>query len=472
MNLGIPDFSQAKVLVVGDLMLDRYWTGDTQRVSPEAPVPVVRVEDVEERPGGAGNVALNVAALGAHCTLLAIVGDDEAGRVVTRTLTDGGVSCDLVASRGFNTITKLRVMSQHQQLIRLDFEDRSVPGYAQLEEKLQQHIHDFDVIVLSDYGKGSLAAVNRLIQIVRDAGKTVVIDPKGDDYAKYRAASYLTPNLKEFRQIAGACDSDEEIHAKAADLIHKLGLEGLLVTRGEAGMSLITRDDFAVHIPTHAREVFDVTGAGDTVIATMAAALASGLGNEHAVRLANTAAGVAVAKLGSATVSTPELKRASHGQRGGHGVLTEDELLTVVAEARSNEETIVMTNGCFDILHAGHVHYLNQAAELGDRLIVAVNVDETVRALKGDDRPVNSLESRATVLAGLAAVDWVVPFSEETPERLICAVKPNLLVKGGDNDPDKVPGAKCVRENGGEVRALDFIDGRSTTHIIQQIRQK
>ncbi len=471
MNLEIPDFSRAKVLVVGDLMLDRYWTGETQRVSPEAPVPVVRVEDIENRPGGAGNVALNVAALGAQCTLLAIIGDDEAGQVVTQTLADGGVNCDLVTSNEVKTITKLRVMSQHQQLIRLDFEDQAVPGHEQLEENLQKHVNDFDVIVLSDYGKGSLAAVNDLIRIGRGAGKTIVIDPKGADYSRYKGASFLTPNLKEFQQIVGACDGDQEIHAKAAELIQDLDLEGLLVTRGEAGMSLVTRDQTAMHIPTHAREVFDVTGAGDTVIATLAAAMASGLSHDHAVRLSNTAAGIAVAKLGSATVTTPELKRASHGQRGGHGVLTEEELLAVVEEARSNDESVVMTNGCFDILHAGHVHYLNQAAELGDRLIVAVNIDETVRALKGNDRPVNNLESRATVLAGLAAVDWVVPFSEKTPERLICAVKPDLLVKGGDNDPDKVPGAACVREHGGQVLALDYVDGRSTTNIIKQIRE-
>ena len=470
MNLEIPDFHSARVLVMGDLMLDRYWTGNTRRVSPEAPVPVVHVEQTEDKPGGAGNVALNIAALGAQCCLLAVVGDDENGAIVEKLLVEGGVDCGLQHEHGFSSITKLRVLSQHQQLIRLDFEDIHVPGHLPLTTRLQELLTEFDVIVLSDYGKGTLQGIQELIRLCRKAGKTVVVDPKGDDFERYRGASLITPNLREFQSIVGACEGDRQIHEQGTNLMDDLELDALLVTRGEQGMSLISAQGDALHIPTHAREVFDVTGAGDTVIATLAAALAAGADKEHAVRLSKLAAGVVVAKLGSATVSVPELKRAAHGQRGGHGVLSEEELLQVVAESRTNGETVVMTNGCFDILHAGHVHYLNQAAELGDRLIVAVNVDDTVKALKGKDRPVNNLESRMAVLAGLAAVDWVVPFSEETPERLICAVKPDLLVKGGDNNPDQVPGAECVRDAGGQVLALDYIEGRSTTRIISQIR--
>ena len=470
MNLEIPDFHSARVLVVGDLMLDRYWTGNTRRVSPEAPVPVVHVEQTEDKPGGAGNVALNIAALGAQCCLLAVVGDDENGAIVEKLLGEGGVRCELQHEHGFSTITKLRVLSQHQQLIRLDFEDSHVPGHFSLAKKLQDLIQEFDVIVLSDYGKGTLHGIQELIKHCRNVGKTVVVDPKGDDFTRYRGASLITPNLKEFQSIVGACEDDDQIHEQGLNLLAELGLEALLVTRGEQGMSLLSAQGDAMHIPTHAREVYDVTGAGDTVIAALAAALAAGAERQQAVRLSNLAAGVVVAKLGSATVSVPELKRAAHGQRGGHGIMSEEELLQAIAESRANGETIVMTNGCFDILHAGHVHYLNQAAELGDRLLVAVNIDETVQALKGQDRPVNNLESRMAVLAGLAAVDWVVPFVEETPERLICSVRPDLLVKGGDNNPDQVPGAGCVREAGGQVLALDYIEGRSTTRIISQIR--
>ena len=473
MQYEIPTFDRARVLVVGDLMLDRYWSGSTSRVSPEAPVPVVHVNDVEERPGGAGNVALNVAALGASCTLLGVVGKDEAADKLAEILQQSAVNCEMLVDENAQTITKLRVMSQHQQLLRLDFEqiDRSrseIRIHDRLKELLPQH----DVVVFSDYGKGTLADITDMIATCKQAGITVLVDPKGNDFEKYRGATLVTPNVGEFQAVVGDCDSDEEIDKRAAELANALDLQAVLITRGERGMSLVAASGEAFHIPTEAQEVFDVTGAGDTVIAMLATAIAAGCSQEHAVYLSNAAAGVAVGKLGSATVSVTELKLAWHAQRGGHGILDEASLLAVVQAARDNGESIVMTNGCFDILHAGHVHYLNQAAALGDRLIVAVNADATVRALKGEDRPVNNLESRSTVLAGLAAVDWVVAFSEETPERLICAVKPDLLVKGGDNDPDQVPGAKCVRAHGGEVRALDYVAGRSTTNIITKIREK
>jgi len=472
MQYEIPAFDQARVLVVGDLMLDRYWSGSTSRVSPEAPVPVVHVNDIEERPGGAGNVALNVAALGSQCTLLGVVGNDEAADRLRQLLKQADVTFELLEDEDSQTITKLRVLSQHQQLLRLDFEQTDNPTCRQpLVNKLKALLPAHDVVVFSDYGKGTLADIGDMIHACKLAGKPVLIDPKGTDYERYRRATVITPNTSEFHAVVGDCCTDEELDRKASQLADDLDIQAILVTRGERGMSLVAAGREALHIPTEAKEVFDVTGAGDTVIATLACAIAADCMLEYAVHLSNVAAGVTVAKLGSATVTVAELKRALHAQRGGHGILDEDTLLHVVDEARENGETIVMTNGCFDILHAGHVHYLNQAASMGDRLIVAVNIDETVRDLKGEGRPVNNLESRMTVLAGLASVDWVVPFTEETPERLICAVKPDLLVKGGDNDPDKVPGAKCVRDNGGEVLALDYIDGRSTTNIIRQIRQ-
>ncbi len=471
MNLDIPDFKNASVLVIGDLMLDQYWTGTTQRISPEAPVPVVQIDDITDRPGGAGNVALNVTALGAKCTLLAVVGNDKNGRSLCDYLENSGVQAKIHRVNGFDTITKLRVLSRNQQLIRLDIEDGIVPESDVLAEGLDDLIANHDVVVFSDYGKGTLTNIGKWIDQCREAGKKAIVDPKGGDFNRYRGASLITPNLKEFQEIVGECSDDREIHRSAVRLIRKAGLEGLLVTRGEAGMSFIPAEGEATHIPAQTREVFDVTGAGDTVIATLAAALAAGTDLEQGVLLSNLAAGVTVAKLGSATVSVPELKRASHAQRGRHGIVTENELLQLVAETRASGESIVMTNGCFDILHAGHVHYLNQAAGLGDHLIVAVNIDEAVRILKGEGRPVNSLESRMAVLAGLATVDWVVPFSEETPERLICEIRPDYLVKGGDNDPDRIPGARCVRETGGQVIVLDYIEGRSTTNIISQIRE-
>ena len=470
----LPDFSLARVLVAGDVMLDRYWHGSTARISPEAPVPVVRVGADEGRPGGAGNVAVNIAALSGSVGLVALTGDDEPADQLQHTLGAAGVTCHLVRAAQFPTITKLRIISRHQQLIRLDFED-GFPGFdsQSLLDVFKQALHRHDVVVLSDYSKGTLTDPGPFIRAAGEAGLPVVIDPKGTDFERYRGATLLTPNFGEFEAVVGQCADEATLVERGLRLIDDLQLDALLVTRGEQGMSLLQREHEPHHLPTQAREVFDVTGAGDTVIATLAAGLAAGLPLESATQLANTAAGVVVAKLGTATVSTRELAQALAAQRTiDHGVIDEPQLLDSISAARARGETVVMTNGCFDILHAGHVTYLEEASKLGDRLIVAVNVDETVRALKGADRPVNPLANRMRVLAALECVDWVVPFSEETPERLICEVAPDYLVKGGDNDPDKIPGAKCVRDNGGSVAVLTYVDGVSTTRIVDSIRQK
>ena len=469
----LSDFGNARVLVVGDVMLDRYWHGGTSRISPEAPVPVVRVEDEEGRPGGAGNVALNIVALGGHATLVGLAGRDEAGDILEGQLTAAGVGCRLVRQAQFPTITKLRIISRHQQLIRLDFEG-GFPGLDgdPLMRAFEAALADHDLVVLSDYGKGTLKDVAAYIRVARAAGRQVLVDPKGTDFSPYHGASLITPNLSEFEAVVGACSDESVLVERGQNLISGLGLEALLITRGEHGMSLLQRGREPHHLPTQAREVFDVTGAGDTVIATLATALSAGLPLDSATQLANTAAGLVVAKLGTATATTRELAQALAAQRTvDHGVVGEAALLDAVGAARARGETIVMTNGCFDILHAGHVTYLEEASKLGDRLLVAVNVDETVRALKGEDRPVNSLQNRMHVLAALGCVDWVVPFAEETPERLICEVAPDYLVKGGDNDPDKIPGAKCVREAGGRVAVLTYVDGISTTRIVDSIRE-
>jgi D-beta-D-heptose 7-phosphate kinase/D-beta-D-heptose 1-phosphate adenosyltransferase len=467
------DFSQSRVLTFGDVMLDRYWHGGTSRISPEAPVPVVKVEGEEGRPGGAGNVALNIAALGGRATLVGLAGKDEAGDILERKLTETGVACRLVRQSQFPTITKLRIISRHQQLIRLDFEDGfpGVDGDA-LMQTYESALADNDVVVLSDYGKGTLQDVSGFIQAARNLGKQVLVDPKGVDFARYSGATLITPNLSEFEAVVGRCSDEAALVERGQNLMSELALEALLITRGEHGMSLLQRDREAHHLPAQAREVFDVTGAGDTVIATLATGLAAGLPLDSSTQLANTAACVVVGKLGTATATTQELAQALAAQRTvDHGVVAEAALLDAVAAARARGETIVMTNGCFDILHAGHVTYLEEASKLGDRLVVAVNVDETVRALKGADRPVNRLDNRMHVLAALGCVDWVVPFSEETPERLICEVAPDYLVKGGDNDPDKIPGSRCVREAGGSVAVLTYVDGVSTTRIVDSIRE-
>ncbi len=474
MKIHIPPFDQARVLVAGDVMLDRYWHGATSRISPEAPVPVVHVGQTEERAGGAANVALNIAALGAQIRLLGVTGDDEPAGLLETLLSGAGIDCHFQKIADTPTVTKLRVISRHQQLIRLDFEDGfdAIDGPA-LMESYRQGLDHCDVVVLSDYGKGTLADIESLIGLARAAGKAVLIDPKAVDFSRYKGATLITPNMAEFEVVAGSCASEQDLIEKGNNLLEQHDLDALLVTRGEHGMTLLSRGAPEFHLPTQAREVFDVTGAGDTVISVLAAALAAGEGLPAATALANLAAGIVVGKLGTASVSVPELRRtAQHGQDAGFGEMNAEQLQIAVEDARSHGERIVMTNGCFDILHAGHVAYLAEARRLGDRLIVAVNDDDSVKRLKGAGRPVNTLDRRMIVLAALESVDWVVPFSEDTPKQLICKIGPDLLVKGGDYQPEDIAGYDCVKQRGGDVVVLGFEDGCSTSDIIDTIRQQ
>ncbi|HDI3248539.1 bifunctional D-glycero-beta-D-manno-heptose-7-phosphate kinase/D-glycero-beta-D-manno-heptose 1-phosphate adenylyltransferase HldE [Vibrio cholerae] len=468
----LPDYSKAGVLIVGDVMLDRYWYGPTGRISPEAPVPVVKVEQSEERPGGAANVAMNIASLGGHAHIIGLTGQDEPANVLANKLTSLKVHCDFVELPDYPTITKLRVLSRGQQLIRLDFEDKFENTDAQLIlSRMESALPKVRAVILSDYAKGALEHVQQFIQKAKAAGVPVFIDPKGSDFERYRGASLLTPNMSEFEAVVGKVKSEQELVEKGFALIEKFDLGALLVTRSEHGMTLLRRGQEPFHLPTQAKEVYDVTGAGDTVISVLAASVAAGKALDEACALANAAAGVVVGKLGTSTVSTIELAEAVHGSKDtDYGVISEDALIEAVKKAQARGEKVVMTNGCFDILHAGHVSYLNHAAELGDRLIVAVNTDESVKRLKGPGRPVNSTDRRMAVLAGLGAVDWVVPFSEDTPQRLIAAVLPNLLVKGGDYKPEDIAGGKEVIAAGGEVKVLNFEEGCSTTEIIEAIK--
>lgn len=451
-------------------MLDRYLFGGTSRISPEAPVPVVHVRETDDRPGGAANVAVNLASLGVRTTLLGIVGKDEEARTLRSILTGRGIDCRFTETTAWPTITKTRVLSRSQQLIRLDREEPCEDEERALTAALSEVLRGTDVVILSDYGKGALADVEAMIVACNEASVPVLIDPKGIDFEKYRGASLITPNQTEFEAVAGSCDSDEALVERATRMVKELELGALLVTRSEKGMLLVEARSEPVFLSTHAREVYDVTGAGDTVIATTAAALASRQSLETAAILANLAAGVVVRKIGVASVTPAEMRIASLPR--GHldvGLVTEVELLALLKDARERGEKIVMTNGCFDLLHPGHVSYLREARGLGDRLIVAVNDDDSVRRLKGDGRPVNDLHSRMTVLSGLASVDWVVPFSEDTPARLIQSVLPDVLVKGGDYRPDEVVGAEDVIAGGGEVRILAFRDGHSSTSIIKKL---
>ncbi|MFD1260345.1 bifunctional D-glycero-beta-D-manno-heptose-7-phosphate kinase/D-glycero-beta-D-manno-heptose 1-phosphate adenylyltransferase HldE [Entomomonas asaccharolytica] len=471
MKLTMPHFEQASVLVVGDVMLDRYWHGGTSRISPEAPVPVVKINQREDRAGGAANVALNMAALGAKTWLIGATGEDEAADSLADSLGSAGVETHFQRIAGQPTTIKLRVMSRHQQLIRVDFEEIFDINKEALASEVEKLLSSVKVLLLSDYGKGTLKNHQQLIKLAKQHNIPVLVDPKGNDFTIYKGATLLTPNLAEFEAIVGKCLDENQLIEKAQQLIEHLELGGLLITRGEQGMTLLRDNQQELHLPARAREVFDVTGAGDTVISTLAAALASGVELTEAVALANLAASIVVAKLGTACISAPELRRAIQRDTGnGKGVLSLDQLLIAVEDARAQGEKIVFTNGCFDILHAGHVAYLEQARALGGRLIVAVNDDVSVTALKGIGRPINSVDRRMAVLAGLGAVDWVTSFADSTPERLLQAIRPDVLVKGGDYAVDEVVGADIVLEYGGEVKVLGLVENSSTTAIVDKIK--
>jgi D-beta-D-heptose 7-phosphate kinase/D-beta-D-heptose 1-phosphate adenosyltransferase len=476
MSLTVPDFSPVRVLVAGDVMLDQYCFGPTSRISPEAPVPVVRVTETQARAGGAANVAVNLAGLGASTTLVGIVGKDAGATVLRGLLEAQGIVAALAESGHSPTITKLRVLSRNQQLIRLDTEQSyELDDAALVVEVLRERLASADICVLSDYAKGSLGQVQTLISLCRDQGTPVVVDPKGADFTRYRGAMLLTPNLAEFEAVVGGAVGvdDDALMSRAEALRLELDLDGLVVTRAERGMLVVADGAEPALLPARIREVYDVTGAGDTVIAALAAGIGAGMTIIDAASLANLAAGLVVSKIGVASVTPSELRLAlhEHGQ-GGRGLLTREQAAGVAGEARSRGERLVMTNGCFDILHTGHVSYLQEAKSRGDRLMVAVNSDDSVTRLKGEGRPINPLPDRMAVLAGLAAVDWVVPFDEDTPEQLVAEVLPDVLVKGGDYASEALAGGRIVLENGGTVEILSYREGRSTSAIVDSIRKR
>ncbi|TMP81519.1 bifunctional heptose 7-phosphate kinase/heptose 1-phosphate adenyltransferase [Pseudoalteromonas phenolica] len=469
--------SQAKILVVGDVMLDRYWHGDTGRISPEAPVPVVKVSKLEDKAGGAANVAKNIAYLDGQVSLLGIIGNDDNGSSLQELLKSEKINSQLITQDDAPTIAKMRVISRHQQVVRLDLEETFLEAHSELLlHKLTKIVDDYDVVLFSDYNKGSLARISEMIQVTKAAGKTVLVDPKSKQLADYRGADFITPNLNEY-SAAGGIKGDEQVLADCArKIIDNCGIGAMLLTRSEQGMSLITpseKHDFAAQV----LEVSDVTGAGDTVIATLAVMLGTGMPAKQAVEIANVAAGLVVAKLGAATVSPEELsaKLTQYLRETGEQYQAPtQEILHHIELARQRGEKIVFTNGCFDILHAGHVRYLAQAKARGDKLVVGLNNDASISRLKGPERPINPLDERATVIGSLASVDWVIPFGaveeNDTPAKLIEQVKPDVLVKGGDYKVEEIAGADFVLANGGTVEVLEFVNGCSTSNVIKKIQ--
>ncbi len=463
---------EAKILAVGDIILDEYWQGDTSRISPEAPVPIVHIKKTYKKAGGTGNVALNVAMLGAQATALAMIGHDKSGESLQNLLSEEGVKCELITQKTSSTIKKIRLLSQHQQLIRVDFEKNFHPNdQKKIQQKFDKLVLQADAVVISDYAKGTIMDMPALIKAAKKVNIPVLVDPKYADFTIYKGATLITPNYKEFIAATGPCESEEQLVSHAQQLIQTHNLGGLLITRGAEGMTLIQADQKPISIPTSAQDVFDVTGAGDTVIAVMAMAMATGYDWETSMIYANAAAGVVINKIGTATVSPEELYDALHKESDIFtGIMDETTLQKTIIKAKQEGEKIIMTNGCFDILHSGHVDYLQAAKSLGSRLIVAVNDDDSVRRLKGSERPINNLKSRMHVLEALDAVDFVVPFSEDTPERIITKIMPDVLIKGADYQIEEIAGSKQVLDNGGEVKTISLTPNYSTNSIVKKIR--
>ncbi len=467
----VPRFDSARVLVIGDVIVDRYWHGATRRLSAEAPIPIVDVNEVEDRPGAAANVAVNVASLGASATLIGMVGDDAAGQQLAEKLAAVGVDCRLSIQPDYQTTTKVRIVSRSQQLARADFEQYKPMDASTLVSLAREAILAASNVLLSDYDKGVLDAPRELIAAARAHNTPVLVDPKFKDFSHYQGATLIKPNRLELENAIGPWKSEEEMVRLSQELIVRLGIEAMLVTRSAQGLTLIRHSGEELHFPARTREVYDVTGAGDTVIATLCAALGADQTLSDAIGLANVAAGLVVGHFGITSVSGPELRQeVAADAEFARGRMSPEQLAVVVEEARHRGERIVFTNGCFDILHAGHVDYLAEARKQGDRLIVGVNSDESVRRLKGPGRPVVTLDHRTTVLAGLASVDWVVAFDEDTPEALIASLRPDVLVKGGDYSSDQVVGGDIVRGYDGEVRVMPLVDDCSTSALVEKIR--
>ena len=469
-------FGHPQVLVVGDLMLDKYVWGEVERISPEAPVPVLRTARHSEQPGGAANVAMNLAGLGARVTVMGFGGGDDDQYALEGRLRAAGVKFSIVACPGTPTTSKLRVLAGHQQLLRMDCEakpEHSAAAAETLLERVAAALPETSVVVLSDYAKGVLSerVCRAIIAAARSAHVPVVVDPKGTDFMRYSGATAICPNAKELAAVTGESAGDlNRLLAAGQVMTAALGLEYMLVTLSEKGIAIL-RPGAQLHVPAAARQVYDVSGAGDTVVAVVAAALASGTAIEAAARLANVAAGIVIGKVGTVPIQRSELLGAlsEELQPGSEEkVVPLERLLARVADWRSRGLQVVFTNGCFDLLHIGHIALLEQARRTGDRLIVAVNSDSSVRGLKGAERPLVREQDRARILAALAAVDAVVVFEESTPLRLIESIRPDVLVKGGDYTQEDVVGASEVRDWGGRVELVPLVDGCSTTNLIER----
>lgn len=472
----LSNFLKSDVLVVGDIILDRYWHGCTNRISPESPVPIVEIDKIINRPGGAANVAMNIASVGGRSRLIGFIGEDESAQILQKQLIKSKVLWNPISIHTHPTIMKLRIVSRNQQLIRLDFEKKfDDVNSRKLIDTVKSYLFKHNVLVLSDYLKGALNNIEEIITLAKKANVPIIVDPKGVKFSRYKGATILTPNKTEFEMVAGFCRNETILINRAKEMLIDYDLQALLITRSEQGMTLFRRNKTPLYFSAKAKEVYDVTGAGDTVIGILSAALSSGLNLEQSCFIANAAAGLVTKKIGTSTISSVEIKKIVRDYEYSKilfGVLDELTLKKNVAIVRNHGEKIVMTNGVFDILHYGHVSYLKDAKKLGDKLIVAVNSDESVQCLKGRNRPINTLEKRMFILSELSMVDWVVPFHENTPIRLIKEISPDFLVKGGDYSIQDIVGSQEVLKTGGRVCVMNFENNISSSKVIEIIKQK
>ncbi|HEX2956307.1 MAG TPA: D-glycero-beta-D-manno-heptose-7-phosphate kinase [Chitinispirillaceae bacterium] len=467
MNL---DFKNARVLVVGDLMLDRYYFGNVTRISPEAPVPVARITSTRDTLGGAGNVANNLVHLGASCILIGATGEDEHGDLIHSKCESLGIDFRSIRSVS-STIVKIRVFGEHQQIVRVDFEDPlfiDSTSKNMLFKTFDTVLDEVSVVVISDYGKGfcTPGLCSHIIENARKRGLKILIDPKGKDWNKYRNSSIITPNVKELSDIAGSdVDNNDSAICQAASKIRSAySLEHLLVTRSEKGMSLLDQASCS-HFPTEAKEVFDVSGAGDTVMATLAASLAAGYDMNTSTRLANKAAGIVCGKVGTAPIELAELQTAILSNENSK-ITSETIILQKVQSLKNDGKKIVFTNGCFDLIHRGQLHLLSEAKKLGDILIVAINSDESIREIKGNRYPVNDEQDRAYVVSSIKDVDFVTIFNEKTPETLLAQLKPDVIVKGGNYTVDEIVG----KEFAGSAFIIPILEGYSSQDLNQRFQ--
>lgn len=473
-------FQELRGLVLGDVMLDRFVYGSVKRISPEAPVPIMAIRHHADMPGGAGNVVRNLAALGAGSTILGVIGDDSWGQSLSEQFRKiPSLRSGLVVDDSRETTVKTRYVAEGQQVLRADRETLfplSPDIESQLLTAYRTALGDSDIVILSDYGKGVLseAVVGAAISMARSAGKQVIVDPKAKTFDRYRGATLLKPNRSELQAACGfECETDEQVEEACREIINRGDCEMMVVTRGQDGMSVVSSHGPAVHLRTTAREIFDVSGAGDTVAATLALALAAGAGIQEACSLANVAAGIVVGKRGTAIVTRGEITAALRPFENSleqHKFFSYDRVVQLAKDWRAEGLKVAFTNGCFDLLHPGHVALIDRARRTADRLIVGLNADASVRKMKGPARPVQGEIARATVLASLKSVDAVVIFGEDTPLKLIEGLMPDVLVKGADYALDQVVGADFVTKRGGKVILADLVSGHSTSGTVQRMK--